>query len=78
MPQRFDEAMYNKLIDKFGPLIGGKDLYSCLGYKTYSAFYRSQQLDELGLHIFKIKGRKGWFALAEDVAQWLNKQSVKK
>lgn len=75
MSQSLDEAILNKLIVRFGPLIGGQNLYSALGYKTYSAFYRSQQLGELGVHVFKLKGRRGWFALTGDVAKWLKEQS---
>jgi hypothetical protein len=75
MLQPPDDSILSKLIARFGPLIRGQDLYSAIGYKTYSAFYRSQQLGELGVHVFKIEGRRGWFALTEDVAKWLMEQS---
>lgn len=71
------EEMLNNLITRFGPLLGGQELYSALGYKTYSAFHRSQQRGELGVHIFKLPGRRGWFALTTDVAMWLEEQSIK-
>jgi hypothetical protein len=70
-----NEDMINKLIDRFGLLIGGQDLYLALGYKTYSAFHRSNQRNELGVHVFKLPRRRGWFALSIDVANWLEEQS---
>ena len=65
------------MISNFGPTLGGRDLYAALGFKTYAAFHRSQQREELGVHVFKLPGRQGWFALTDDVARWLEKQSGK-
>ncbi|MGZ8984433.1 MAG: hypothetical protein ACXW11_10845 [Methylotenera sp.] len=69
-------GLTNQLISRFGPTIGGQDLYSALGFKTYAAFHRSQQRAALGVHVFKLPGRRGWFALTGDVATWLMKQST--
>lgn len=77
MSPKPDEAMLSELIFRFGPILSGQDLYSALGYKTYPAFYRSQQHGELGVHVFKLPGRRGWFALTVDVAKWLKEQSTK-
>jgi hypothetical protein len=66
----------NQLISRFGPTIGGQDLYSALGFKTYAAFHRSQQRQALGVHVFKLPSRRGWFALTGDVAAWLAQQST--
>jgi len=68
-------GLATQLFEKFGPTMGGLDLYAALGFKTYSAFHRSQQLGELGIHVFKLPGRRGWFALSNDVARWLESQS---
>ncbi len=65
----------NQLILRFGPTMGGQDLYTALGFKTYAAFHRSQQRQALGVHVFKLPGRRGWFALSVDIATWLMKQS---
>ena len=66
----------NQLISRFGPTMGGHNLYSALGFKTYAAFHRSQQRNELGVHVFKLPSRRGWFAFSGDVARWLEKQSA--
>ncbi len=76
MPHPLSGDLVNQLLSRFGPTIGGQDLYSALGFKTYAAFHRSQQRDELGVHVFKLPGRRGWFALTSDVATWLEKQST--
>lgn len=77
MTQGSPENMSDAFTSRYGPLLGGQDLYSALGYKTYSAFHRSQQLDELGVHVFKLPGRRGWFAFTANVAKWLEKQSIR-
>lgn len=65
----------SQLLSRFGPTLGGQDLYSALGFKTYAAFHRSKQRGELGVHVFKLTGRRGWFALTDAVAAWLGSQS---
>lgn len=59
------------LLNRYGPTLGGRDLYAALGYKTYAAFHRSRQLGAIGVKVFTLPGRRGWFALTTDVAAWL-------
>ncbi len=65
------DSIEKKLFARFGALLGGTDLYSVLGFKTYAAFYRAKELGNLGVSVFQIPGRRGWFALTEDVSVWL-------
>tara|TARA_R110001599_G_scaffold64023_3_gene179191 strand:+ start:846794 stop:847054 length:261 start_codon:yes stop_codon:yes gene_type:complete len=58
-----------------GPLLQGSALYQALGYNTYAAFHRARQRGEIGVHIFPIAGRRGIFALTEEVALWVIKQA---
>lgn len=60
------------LLNRYGPLLGGNELVSILGFKTKAAFYRSIRMNTLGVVVFNIAGRKGKFALTENVANWLN------
>jgi len=60
------------LLNKYGPLLGGDDLVNLLGYKTKAAFYRSVRMNTVGVEVFNISGRKGKFALTENVANWLD------
>jgi len=64
-----------QLLDRYGPTLGGKELYLALGFRSYSAFHRSKQLGELGINVFTLPGRRGWFALTTEVAAWLTEQS---
>ncbi len=70
-------TLESRLQKQYGPTIGGNDLYQALGFRTYASFYRSQKIGMLGIHVFKITGRRGWFAATSDVAEWLDKQSSK-
>ena len=61
----------NELNSRFGPLIGGQELRSTLGYKAPSTFSRAIKLNLVGVHVFAIPSRRGRFALTSDVAKWL-------
>lgn len=67
--------LLNTLMAQYGPTLGGSELYAALGFKTYASFHRSRLRSELGVHVFKIPGRRGWFALTEEVAKWLSAQA---
>jgi len=69
------QAFADKLLNQFGPTLGGRDLYAALGFKTYAAFHRSKQRNEVGVNVFSLPGRRGWFALTLDVADWLHQQA---
>lgn len=61
------------MLKEFGPLMGGEDLRSALGYRTWSAFARANRIAALGIAIFEIPGRRGKFALTVEVGDWLMK-----
>lgn len=69
------KSLEEHLFLRFGPTLGGRDLYAALGFKTYSAFHRGKQRGEIGVHVFTLPGRRGWFALTTDVAAWLRAQA---
>ena len=64
-----------QLLGRYGPLLGGGDLYSALGFKSYAAFHRGKQRGEIRVAIFQLPGRRGWFALTTDVAAWLSEHT---
>lgn len=66
-----DSTLSGKLIREYGPMIGGRDLYSALGFKSYGAFRLAKERGEIPVEIFKIPKRRDWYALTTDLAQWL-------
>lgn len=69
------DNLTSQLLDQYGPTISGRDLYAALGFKSYAAFHRSKQRGEIGVNVFTIPGRRGWFALTPEIAEWLNKHA---
>lgn len=61
----------SELLNKYGPMIGGSDLYLALGFKTYGTFRLAKERGEIPIEIFKIPKRRDWYALTADLAQWL-------
>lgn len=70
-------TLEEQMFENFGPIVGGKDLYTALGFKTYASFHRVKRLDELGVHVFSLPGRKGWFAMTAEIAAWIRDQADK-
>jgi hypothetical protein len=69
------EQFENLLVRHYGAAIGGRDLREALGFKSASAFCRAVQAGRLPIRLFKMEGRRGRFALATDVAEWLEKRA---
>jgi hypothetical protein len=61
------------LLEKHGPLIGGKELARALGYPSLGAVREAKSKKRLPVTIFKIAGRRGHFALTTEIAAWLTK-----
>ncbi len=68
-----------KLIDdlarRYGPMIGGTDLFHVLGYRNGQAFRQAVRQGRLGIHVFNLPARQGKFALTADVAAWIQSAS---
>lgn len=73
-PEMSPKILASQMLEQFGPTITGTDLYIALGFKTYAAFYRSLKRREVGVSVFNLPGRRGWFALTSDVATWLTQK----
>ena len=64
-------VLNQQLLEKYGPMVGGKDLYAILGFKTYGSFRLANERQLIPVKIFKIPRRRDWYALTSDLAQWL-------
>ena len=61
------------LLNLYGPLVGGKDLVKVLGFRTNASFRQAVRLGRLtGVSTFEIEGRRGRFAITQDVENWIN------
>lgn len=67
-----DDQLRSELLECYGPMVGGPELIKLLGFKTYTAFYRTWRAGDLGVQVFHIPGRRGLFALTQDVAAWMS------
>ncbi len=54
------------------PLLGGKRLRGLLGFESGEAFRAAIRTGRVPVALFKIPGRKGWFAQSDDVSAWLS------
>lgn len=54
-----------------GPVIGGAKLASALGYRTTDAFGKAARGKRLPIPTFEIAGRRGRYAMTQDLANWL-------
>lgn len=83
MKERLDEGtpiselarkLESDLFDRYGPVIGGKNLSEALGYRSVDAFRQAACRKTVPVPIFTIENRRGRFALVSEVAQWLAQQ----
>lgn len=67
----------NDLIRLHGYVIGNEELSALLGFRTMSAFRQAISRKKIPVKIFNIENRRGKFAFASDVAEWLFEQRSK-
>lgn len=60
-----------RLIQALGATVGGRSLTKALGYPSQDAFRKASQRGRLPIRTFEVTGRRGRFAAATDIAQWL-------
>jgi hypothetical protein len=62
------------LLDRHGPLIGGRALCAALGFTSMAAFRQSLARGRVPVPVFPLPLRRGKFALVKDVACWIAQQ----
>lgn len=65
------DKLVSEMLRQFGPLLSGENLRKVLGFKTAAAFGQAARDGRLGVRVFEIEGRRGRFALTQDVAKWV-------
>ena len=61
----------SRLNEKYGPVLNNDALVEVLGYPTASSLRQAVLSGKLSLPVFTPENRRGKFALAIDVANWL-------
>ena len=68
----FNEAAWiEEQIQRYGPLVGGADLRSLLGFRTTAAFQKARLQGQLSVAVFALPGRKGVFAVTQEACSWI-------
>lgn len=65
------QLLENDLLKQYGPILTGHSLRKSLGYTSMDAMRQAVARDTVPVPIFPLKNRRGKFALAKDVANWL-------
>ncbi len=65
-----------QLLTQYGPVLTGEDLSRALGYVSYDAFRQAISRKTVQVPLFRIRNRRGTFALSSDVASWLARQRL--
>jgi len=68
------EALEKDLLGQYGPMLTGDSLKKALGYPTMDALRQAMFRGTVPVPIFRLKNRRGSFALVKDVASWLAKE----
>lgn len=63
--------LLSQMLKQFGPLMGGEELHKALGFSNSAAFGQALRQGRVDISVFEISGRRGKFALTEDVAKWV-------
>jgi hypothetical protein len=59
------------LLRLHGPLLGGKPLVLALGHRSVESLRQARRRGQVAVPLFTVPNRRGWFALTQDVADWL-------
>lgn len=70
-PANLKDQLRETLLRLHGPLLGGEPLVSALGHRSAASLRQARRRGQIGVPLFTIPNRRGWFALTQDVADWL-------
>lgn len=53
------------------PVLTGPETARIMGFPTTEALYKARQAGRLPIELFRLQGRRGWFAATAAVKAWL-------
>ncbi len=74
--EQLTQELQESLTRLYGPLLASRDLWRFLGYATPAAYRQARLRQGIPITEFEIEGRRGRFALTQDVARWLAEQRL--
>lgn len=74
--ERLASELEHRLCERYGLMLGSKDLWRELGYPSPNAFRQALIRGTVDIPVFEVSNRRGRFALAHDVAQWIASQRL--
>lgn len=72
--QKIAAELSTRLTTQYGAMLGSAALIKELSYPSAASFQRALARGIVPVPVFKIEHRRGSFALARDVAEWLSRQ----
>jgi hypothetical protein len=69
--RQYRETKLAEFRSEYGHVIGAYRLFKIFGFESYAAFKQSLRRGALVMPLFTISGRRGQFAITEDVVDWL-------
>jgi hypothetical protein len=73
-PQSSDLVSF--LLERYGPLLHGRNLWLTLGYVSAQSFRKAVRSGTVPVVTFTIENRRGRFAKTRDVVEWLENLSA--
>lgn len=74
MSTELETRLFESLVRRWGYIVGSAGLREVLAFSSQAALRRAIDLGHVPVHVFTITGRRGPFATAHDLAQWLSRQ----
>lgn len=68
------QRVHDELVRQFGPMLPSSALCKALGYPSAGAYRQAVARGTVPVPVFRIQNRRGRFALALDVADWMCRQ----
>lgn len=65
------QATDSKLYLPKAPILSSTETARLLGFRTTKALSRARSAGRLPIPMFRVPGRRGWFAATQDIKAWL-------
>ena len=70
-PLLLQVELRESLLRFHGPLLGGEALVEALGHRSAASLRQARRRGQITVTLFTVPNRRGWFALTQEVADWL-------